>query len=893
MTGIPTLTTQPLTGAAAPGIVPMQNALPEQLQRAGQAAQGLGLEVAQAADQFQDQLDESEARRSLRELAEQQRVILRDPNTGFFGLSGANAVESRGRTLAALEKARDDIKAKIGSRQAQALFDRQAQVRHAEAAWDVDGHAGREQREFDKSETSRAIDLYADEAVEWYGRPDPTIPGAAPTIDVTYRQRRQSALDQFDRLAEQAGVPQSSLTYQDMRRRVTGKIAAGVTAKLLAVDPDKAWGFLQEARRKGELDPESERTLSASVAKAAEAQHGQNAARMALEMTGGVAWMAEAQLQDAGLSPGVLAEARRELANRARVQKDATDAVKADTLDRMQVWAIDNPAASWQDWEKAHPKEAAFARQNGQLDDIVEFFGSDKRGADNPATVAALESMSDEALGRMTPQAFLAEHGRNLSPSSRTKWLGKIQGAQPGAPKPIAGPDDLNKLALSQVKGGLAYQGQSMTTTSATRLLALNAEVDRLAPLMPGATPAEKQEAARRKALLDYDPASTATAPKWRWESAPDVRATMPGRLSDGSSMSISAAFGSVSVDEAAAAIAELGSRQDQTQLAATMAQIRQRASEAGNLDPRDIDRVVIETLRDSGLPPGTSPNEVVQAIYDKRKAGLAEREAARAKTPGLVSVDRIARSMGKTPNEVRAMIAERSIEVADDDVAFGDVESYQFGGDRLESADTIVGISRAAADRIVGFAADGTNTPAVLQSTPQAQERIGWLQSLGSPEAEARIAELQAAADRFQAQLDDLEDEEQASPYAENLRSQVAILRQHAKTMKQPSTADVEEAWEAWLQQGGEVYEGEFAEAMRGFQKQPAQLDTAMRELSFQQTVRWHDVNRWSREMGIGDAQRIRAIEQANSKRPRYAAMPTYEQHVAFKKLVDRWRSR
>lgn len=860
MTGIPTLSTQPLTGAAAPGIVPMQNALPDQLQRAGQAATGLGLEVAQKADRFQDELDESEARKGLRELAEQQRVILRDPQTGFFGLSGASALEARGRTLSALEKARDEIKARIGSRQAQAIYDRQAQVRHTEAAWDVDGHAGREQREFDKAETSRAIDLYADEAVEWYGRPDPTLPGAAPTIDVTYRQRRQSALDQFDRLAQQAGVPQSSLTYQDMRRRVTGKIAAGVTAKLLAVDPDKAWGFLQEARRKGEIDPESDRTLSATVAKAAETQHGQNAARLAMEMTGGVAWMAEAQLQDAGLAPGVLAEARRELANRARVQKDATDAVKADTLGRMQAWAIDNASASWQDWEKAHPKEAEFARKNGLLDDVVEFFGSDKRGADNPATIAALESMSDEALGQMTPQAFLAEHGRNLSPSSRAKWLGKIQGAQPGAPKPVADAGDLNKLALSQTPGGILYVGQSMTTQSATRLLAFNAEVDKLAATMPGATPAEKQEAARRKALNDFAPGSKAGIPKWRWELAPDVRATTPGRLSDGTTVTISEAFGSVSVDEAAAAIAELGSRQDQQQLAAQVAKIRQRASEAGNLDPRDVDRVVLETLRDVGLPPGTSPNEVVQAIYEKRKAGMAEREAARAKTPGLVSVDRIARSMGKTPNDVRAMIAERSIEVADDDIAFGDAETYTFGGDRLELADTIVGISRAAADRIVGSVADGAPTPAVLQSTPQAQERIAWLQSLGSPEAEARMAELQAAADRFQAQLDDLEDEEQASPYAENLRAQVAILRQHAKTLQQPAAADVEEAWEAWLQQGGEILEVQFQLSPTGEPKPASEVNLFINE---------------------------------TKARPRYSMPPTMEQHKAMRKLYARWRSR
>ena len=136
-------------------------------------------------------------------------------------------------------------------------------------------------------------------------------------------------------------------------------------------------------------------------------------------------------------------------------------------------------------------------------------------------------------------------------------------------------------------------------------------------------------------------------------------------------------------------------------------------------------------------------------------------------------------------------------------------------------------------------------------------------------------LAGLQAAADRFQTQLDDLEDEEQASPYAENLRAQVAILRQHAKTMQQPAAADVEEAWEAWLQQGGEVFEGELGEAMRTMP--PAAAPSRFAFTPY----------------GIDAQRRERVLRRVEEARPRYAAMPTYEQHVAFKKLVDRWRSR
>ena len=904
MSGIPTLSAQPLTGAAAPSIVPYRPAGAEQMQQFGAAVQGFGKVIAQEADQLQDKLDESSAMAGLRDFAERQRAILRDPTTGYLGTVGQNAVAQRAATIQALEEARKEAAGTLGSQQAQALFARQADVRMSEAQWDIDGHAGREAREFDVQETSRTIDLYADEAVEWYGRSDP-----GGTVGITYKQRRQSALDQFDRLASLRSVSKKSPTYQDLRRKVSGKIAAGVTAKLLEVDPDKAWGFLREAQKAGDLDPETDRSLMAAVQKQSDLKAGMNAASAALQSTGNRGWAAELQVMNSDLAPSVQKEALRAIKERSTALEERRSAQKAEVLDAMKAWAIDHEDAGWQDWEQSNPEEATFVRKNGLLDETVEYFGSDKRGATNPAAEAELRSKPDSYWQSVTPAKFLAKYGRLLDAGDRKSYLTKItdaRQAQQSGSKGVSDEKDRNRLALDQAKA-IPYYMNSMSHEGATKLLAFNIRVDDLASEFavesPDESVAERYRKARNAALLETAPGHRTGAPKYKWELTAEEQAKQGAVNAEGEVVNVAQQFAGISVPELSRAIAGMGSKLKPEELEALVTKLKDDIANDPNLDPSIADGTLTRTKSALLLPPGTTNSQIVQFIIEKRKQGLKERADERAKNTGIVSIERLARTLGFTTEEARTLLAARGgkvtiqgklmsgLDVSDDDLAYGSATEFEYGingkFDRVLNAEGIVGISNAAATRLAqGLAATGSpQAEAMLQTTASAQDRVRWLQE-ELPAQIARIPEIQAARDQYQAAIDKLDDEELGSPYAQNLRAQVAMLDTHIRSINNPDPMGVEEAWQAWLQLGGEVYDNPAMQDPRMTDEAIAGAGPFMGSIP----EKWHQRGQWRRSLGLQDDERMGQFEAVLSGRPRYASMPTLAQHREMQRLYDRY---
>jgi hypothetical protein len=802
---LPALQSSPLQ-AQLQGVQSFQDPTGPQIAQLGQGLLG----AARVASQLQDRIDETQAREKLLELGKMQSELLMAPESGYLWQQGVNALQGRPAVLDQFGGRMQELEDSLQTNQAKKMFRQVAGLRQLELQQRVDAHAGREAVEYDTQTAAAAIDQYANEAIDAYGLPGISItqqgPDGRPTtvggdVNQTFNIRRDQAIGEFQRLAKLRGLPEGSAAYNDLKRRVTGKIDVGVTEKLLQQDPAKAYRYLRNLGDDS-LDPNVRRDLMAKVSERADYAIGVKTASDLLERYKDPA-LAQAGLQalyDGGaISPQAFVRAGNQIDEARTRMKAQMDVAKVQSMDvAKRIANAMGPGATFE----ALPKEVQAALEGTyQVAEFQDWATSDRRDRSNPIKVVEL-TRKDRAWWRdQTQEGFLAQYGNHLSSGDKIKFL-ELVGVGPKVEQTMDA-KDLDRTAAFEF--GILDKSETFADQEPEDLLKFSQfqrRVDQIyATIQDVPDPADRRDRARKMALMEKAQDKT-----YRWEK--------PESMDEPTSV-VGVGDQQVDVNQATKmefdqATAELA-QENQVDLTRHRARIEAQV----NIDPTvPINRregEVERRLKEVKIAQLT-PDAIGGRISAIRQKKFAQREAERKVTPGYVSWATLERQ-GLVQSRAAELdrVARGQSLIATDDLQIQDVKPGRpVGTDQLERVFESTAVSAAAVQRMLAAAPKSAQKPTVMSQQQRKEALQRWdvavkdaaaLQESKVKRSRAGNAEAMAA---IEAQLQSMPSED---PRLRALRATLAVAQ---AGMPEATMAEAaQQAWEAWLQSGGDEWEG------------------------------------------------------------------------------------
>lgn len=868
------------------GTVPFQSAFPQQIDQAGDALMQAGAGIQRAADEELKRLAETEANESLLAYSRATTEALRAPGTGFLYTRGRSALDTRNQVLDGLRAQRESIANTIEDDRARELFMRQSGVRLTETEWTMDGHAGEQAIEWDAQNTSALIDQNADEAIEAYGQSDP----GGQTIGLRYEHRRGEALAALDRLAQLRGLEKGTPAYRALRTKVTGKIAMGVADKLLAQDPQKAHQWVQARTADGDLDPQTARTLRGTIAEAAQKQTGLQLAVGLLRDAEGSAARAEAMLWKMGadrkIPVAVMEEARSELRRAGELDTRLRAEQKEQVLEALKQRATIDRSLELTSLSEA---DLTLLGQLHLLDEAQEYLSSEARNRSSPAALQELDAKTEDWWRDQTVQSFSADYKLRLSPADMRTNLAKLRKIRGEGTA-----EDMTVLSLAEGdreflgrSQQLTYIGENLSSQSRQLLLSFSRAVDELMPFTKEGPLLERRAEARKMAMSHTAPPTAPRGVKFLWqltdEERQGVKPTWKGQTIDTSRMS-----GQL-LRDALLSFAPNASQEQITRAATLVDQQIMR----GTLAPERRAEVMLKIQATLGVR-GMHDHAVVQRALEMLEKQEADYRASRVNTPGMVTYETLSRATGVPIDKLKEDTIDQKIwETGDSDLAYGNAQTFQFDQQYDETRrHEIIGISAAAAERMAAKMR-GTIPTKGITRIYTGQERallINELEGLAAAMEPERIADLKVRLDEASAEEQRILGEDPESPAAWAAITRRAQLQGALERVQNPSLEVVERAWEAWLQEGGEVYEADtFLRPDSGVTDRT--IAEAPRYLDGWIPTKWHAAGQWRRERGLWADADLEAFNRARGARASFPRLPTLEQHRRMRALVEKLR--
>lgn len=865
---LPALQSQPLLQQSAPSQFFGDPTGPQM------AALGQGLvSAARTATYLQDKLDESQARDMTIELGKLQGSLLVDPDKGYLWTKGQNALQARPQALEAFSNRVQELEDQLQTRRAKQLFRQQAGLRQIEFQQRIDAHAGREAEEYETQSRAAALDQYAQEAIDSYGLPgiavpDPQNPGAVigGQPNQTSKVRQDLALQEFDAMAAAKGVAKGSPLYKQLRTEVTNKIAVGITERLMAQDPAKAWKYLQSVPTE-DMTSESRRKLLGQVQEHADTAIGISTAGQLLqtfqEPELAQQKLRELMLQNPGaMTPAAFDRARQEIEQQGKAAEGIRKNIENRIFEGAKQYVLENPGTRFDGLPEPLRKGLT---DSFQRDDFETWVSKEGKVETNPVVAAGLGMQPASWWKQQTLESFARDYQRHLAPNDFER-LAKLIGVGPQAENE-RNVTDLDMIAAQDA--GIVDKDEKLADDpeAAARFMRFQVRVDQLSEALAEdeRDPVARRQMARSRAL------SEKVGEQYRWELSDAQRAETPIKIEGyDDTINVSRGFGGVSRAEMDETLAQLGQRNPRSGeiVRKKLAQYREQLASNQDYKTDEEREMAAQEAVKADLLTMTTETEVVTTILERRKKAQAVRKAEReALSNEIVDWDTLERQgiIKSRDDEMGRILAGKSLASVDDIAreipwtgyvdgvpnAFGYGVS-RFSSDRTGDLATSEGLSRAAVERMLKAhtaavvqtrVAQGAQVPVAgaaganqIMSPAQRQKAIerfermheaATVRAMRQPgETAERVERDVSGAERRRLQRLQSESAQQGSGFqmnvewmqqaiasgalsAEDPRVQALMAQQSLGSLPVgPSRLEAEAAWEAWLQNGGAKWE-------------------------------------------------------------------------------------
>jgi hypothetical protein len=181
---IPSVQVQPVDMPAmqGPGVAPMQNAAPEQMQQMGQGMMQFGKGMADIGMRLQDVLNDS----VVAEYDNKWRNILNDESVKFQSLQGRDAISGYKGFQENIAKQRRDVELGLTNEAQKIAFRNMADRRLLDIDKQANFHVTKETYNFKVSETEARIQNMMDDAIDYGSKAyDPGVPPSVRMLDGT------------------------------------------------------------------------------------------------------------------------------------------------------------------------------------------------------------------------------------------------------------------------------------------------------------------------------------------------------------------------------------------------------------------------------------------------------------------------------------------------------------------------------------------------------------------------------------------------------------------------------------------------------------------------------------------------------------------------------------
>jgi hypothetical protein len=239
---------------------------PESMIAGGKAFMAGGKEIMRIADQMQDDLDDATTRAADNIMSDKVRQIMYDPESGYMGTIGRNALDKKDAAIKDLNDLRVELTGTLNNDTQRKMFARTSNSRVEAALGQLSIHSMKQLTVFNIGETTARSDAASKDAIiarasfREGGVVDPNKqvqPGDNPPAKGQYQISLDLAVSEAKKAAMLSGIPADSPIMDGLVLAVGTKVANGVVKAMVAEgDYTSAREYLNGVTGRKEIDPE-------------------------------------------------------------------------------------------------------------------------------------------------------------------------------------------------------------------------------------------------------------------------------------------------------------------------------------------------------------------------------------------------------------------------------------------------------------------------------------------------------------------------------------------------------------------------------------------------------------------------------------------------------------
>jgi hypothetical protein len=245
----------------AAGVEPMKNFAPEQMQKMGSGMTTAGTTLMKIGQSIQNDLDDANTKAMVTSFSANAQAILMDKDAGYLTTAqGKNAKDRYASTQEAMLKARKDAEAGLENEFQKKMFTQAVDRQMLQFKGQMDLHAVKEVRQYEKKESEAFVNNAADLAIKSYGSRDQK--DATGRVNNLYTSNVATGLQTIVDDFAKDGIAEDSEQVKQAKQKFTGYVATGaVTDMMLNNKFIEARKFLDGAYKSGDIDSKAAQTL--------------------------------------------------------------------------------------------------------------------------------------------------------------------------------------------------------------------------------------------------------------------------------------------------------------------------------------------------------------------------------------------------------------------------------------------------------------------------------------------------------------------------------------------------------------------------------------------------------------------------------------------------------
>lgn len=245
----------------AAGVEPMKNFAPEQMQKMGSGMTTAGTTLMKIGQSIQNDLDDANTKSMVTAFSANAQAILMDKDAGYLTTAQGKVAKDRyASTQEAMLKARKDAEAGLENEFQKKMFNQAVDRQMLQFKGQMDLHAVKEVRQYEKQESQAYVSNLRDLAVKSYQMRDQK--DATGRVNNPYTSSVATALQTIVDDFGKEGVTEDSEQVKQAKLKFTSDVAVGAaTDMMLNSKFIEARKFIDGAYKSGDVDSKTAQTL--------------------------------------------------------------------------------------------------------------------------------------------------------------------------------------------------------------------------------------------------------------------------------------------------------------------------------------------------------------------------------------------------------------------------------------------------------------------------------------------------------------------------------------------------------------------------------------------------------------------------------------------------------